>query len=266
MKFSERYGYTEARTVAQVESMDSPLRTALWNVTYQRFLKDFDTYEYRNGASMMRVLWASLFHWDIATVPEFASGAAKTLRMMFENEEWYVVYDIVQTIVTTVNEPELTTVYNEVLETHLAGYRIIDGDVTPLSDAREVESVEDAIANSGPYAAVRHHLRTALTLYSRLENPDYANSVKESISSVEAIARILTGKNALGPALDELRSRNPDLHPALVAGWKSLYGFTSDAPAIRHGGAHAPDVSQDLARYFLVTCSAIVNFLIGTAR
>jgi hypothetical protein len=32
MSFSERYGYTEVRTVVQREKMDSALRTSVWNM------------------------------------------------------------------------------------------------------------------------------------------------------------------------------------------------------------------------------------------
>ncbi|MDT7765699.1 MAG: hypothetical protein QOC63_5119 [Mycobacterium sp.] len=53
-----------------------------------------------------------------------------------------------------------------------------------------------------------------------------------------------------------------DLHPALITGWKNLYGFTSDSGGIRHAGFDgAIQPTQELAQYFLVTCSAFVNLV-----
>lgn len=265
MKFSERYGYTQARTVAQVESMDDTLRTALWNVTWERYLNGFDVYERAQGHSLMRVLWATHFHRDVSTVPDNPYDAADELRAIFSHGDWYEVYDLVQAIVEANPEAELVKVYNAMMEIHLAGYRIVGTEVTQLSGKEEVEAVEDAITDSGRFVGVQHHLKTALTLYSRRENPDYANSIKESISAVESMMKELTGKAPLKAGIDELARLHPNLHRALVAGWKSLYGFTSDADAIRHGGLTGPNVTQADARYFLVTCSAFVNLLMTLA-
>jgi len=52
------------------------------------------------------------------------------------------------------------------------------------------------------------------------------------------------------------------VHPALLKGWKGIYGFTSDSGGIRHADYQGSvPATQELARYFLVTCSAMVNLL-----
>ncbi|WP_430645422.1 AbiJ-NTD4 domain-containing protein [Agromyces sp. GXS1127] len=265
MKFSEKYGYTQARTVAQVESMDAPLRTALWNVTYERFFSSYDRYLHAYGLWLVKFLWASHFHRDLRTVPVEEVRAAAMLRKNFEEDEWYEVYDLIQVIVGAKPESTLIEAYNRVLEIHLAGYRIVGTEVTPLTSPAEVAAVEDAITDTSRFAGANHHLKSALTLYSRLESPDYANSIKESISAVEAMVKELTGKSPLGDGLSELRRQRPDLDGALVSGWKSLYGYTSNAGGVRHGGLTGPNVTQADARYFLVTCSAFVNLLMTLA-
>lgn len=263
LKFSERLGYRQPRTLAQVESMDADLRTALWNVTYQQYLISWDAFNYRYGETLMRVLWVSHFNRDLSKVPEGPARAADALKPVFEADQWFEVYDLVQAIVDADGSSGIAEYYDAMMQTHLAGYRIINGDIVALTDPEEVKEVESALANTGPFPAARHHLRTALALYSQREEPDYANSIKESISAVESIAREITGKSKLSAALDEVRRQHPQMHQGLLAGWKALYGFTSDEPAIRHGGATPPQVNQDLARYFLVTCSSFVNFLLS---
>ena len=44
------------------------------------------------------------------------------------------------------------------------------------------------------FPGVAAHLQQALELYANRENPDYRNSIKESISAVESMARIVSGK------------------------------------------------------------------------
>lgn len=263
MKFSERFGYTAARTVAQVEAMDEPLRVGLWNITYTKYFESSDSYWYGNGVNLMRVLWAGHLHRDLSKMPDNARDAGNALKKIVMEGEWFEVYDLLQAIIEAHPLDELIEYFNAMLDVHLAGYRIVDGEVTPLTDKNEIAEVEAALSTSGKYAGARHALRNALTLYSRLENPDYANSIKESISAVEAVARGMTGKPNLGTALDQIKKDRPEVHQALIVGWKALYGYTSDEPSIRHGGSKAPEVGQDLARYFLIICSAFVNYLIA---
>lgn len=245
--------------------MDEPLRTGLWNVTYHRYMSSWEAFSGRSGYDLLRVLWVSEFHRDLAMLPDDRASAANFLRPIFLKGEWYEVYDLVQAILEANPEPTLEQAYGDMLEMHLAGYRLIAGEVVPISDKEEVAEIEAALSVPGAFHGAKHGVRNALALYSNREAPDYANAIKEAISAVESAARELTGRKELGPALDQLRKEHPDIHPALIAGWKSLYGFTSDADSIRHGGIDAPNVTQDLARYFIVSSSAFVNYLVTLA-
>ena len=87
----------------------------------------------------------------------------------------------------------------------------------------------------------------------------------QAMSAAEAAAAALAGKQGatLQGALAEIQKSNPPIvHPALIEGWKRLYAFSGDSGGIRHAlkeGTMQPD--QDLAQYFVVTCSAFVNFV-----
>jgi len=82
---------------------------------------------------------------------------------------------------------------------------------------------------------------------------------------VESIAKEITKEHS--GTLGQLTSRL-ELHPAFEQGLKHLYGFTSDAPGVRHAGDSCksnnyPPEDQDTARFILVTCSAFVNYIIA---
>ena len=51
---------------------------------------------------------------------------------------------------------------------------------------------------------IQIHLNAALEKYAQRPIGDYRNSIKESISAVEALCREKTGENTLGKALNKL--------------------------------------------------------------
>jgi hypothetical protein len=109
---------------------------------------------------------------------------------------------------------------------------------------------------------VRTHLTRALKLLSDRKAPDYRNSIKESISAVESIARDLTGmpKATLADALKVLE-RDNRLHPALKEGFLRLYGYTSDEGGIRHAMLEEPNLGAADAKYWLMSCTSFINYL-----
>ena len=135
-----------------------------------------------------------------------------------------------------------------------------------ISSSDEVDEIENAIEKSTPYYGVKQHLSKAITLLNDKKNPDYRNSIKESISAVESLcATISRDKNAtLGVALRGLEKRGV-LHPALKSAFSSLYGYTSDADGIRHALMEESNLTSADARFMLISCSAFVNYVIASA-
>src|SRR5690606_9918422 len=124
-------------------------------------------------------------------------------------------------------------------------------------------ALEEAIAaSSDEFAPVSQHLEAATRLYSDRRAPDYRNSIKESISAVEAAVQILTGdsKAELGKALSMLATK-ASLHGAFASALRSLYGYTSDAGGIRHALSEEPAVDAADAKFMLVSCAAFVMYL-----
>ena len=94
-------------------------------------------------------------------------------------------------------------------------------------------------------------------------NPNFRNSIKESISAVESLAKHVAGESAatLGAVLKSLE-RDQKLHPALKSAFSSLYGYTNDAQGIRHALMDDPNLNKADARFMLVCCSAFTNYVI----
>jgi hypothetical protein len=147
----------------------------------------------------------------------------------------------------------------------MSAWRIVGNQVGRLTSDEEIEAVEKAVTRKGP---IRTHLTTALGLMSDRKNPDYRNSIKESISAVEAICCQITGKPKadLHMALNTLEKKGIRLHGALKKAFDSLYAYTSDEGGVRHKLMDDPQTDFEDAKFMLMSCSAFVNLLRARIR
>lgn len=129
-----------------------------------------------------------------------------------------------------------------------------------------MDSIEAALSAADPVRVVKLHLERSLELLADRKNPDYRNSIKESISAVEALAVLVAGRRgaSLAEALAVLEARDA-LHGGLKRAFAALYGYTSDADGIRHAALAEPNISLAEAKFMLVACSGFVYYLIGKA-
>lgn len=156
------------------------------------------------------------------------------------------------------------TEINELFQREYVGYRFIDGEITPISDDIEVAEIEKSLDIK--FQGCKSHIKKALGFLSDRENPDYKNSIKESISAVESICQIIAqnSKATLGEALKKLEEHGVKIHEAMKKSFSSLYGYTSDEGGIRHcEGMFESNVTFEEAKFMLVSCSAFVNYLIA---
>lgn len=165
-------------------------------------------------------------------------------------------------------EISLFQIVNEYFEREYVGYRFIDGKIISISDPSEVAAIVEALECK--YEVVRNHISKANGLLADREHPDYENSIKESISAVEAICEILTGikgkEATLGKMLKKLEENGVMIHSGLKSAFNTLYGYTSDANGIRHAGDIGGKSSTfEEAKFMLVSCCAFINYLIAVS-
>ena len=158
----------------------------------------------------------------------------------------------------------VTAELNKIMEQEKSGYRFLNDKFINITSEEELAEISQA--TDSPYESVSTHFRKALTLYSDRKNPDYENSIKESISAVEAMCCIITGATGsqatLGNTLKKLEANGVMIHSAMKAGFEKMYGYTSDADGIRHGGIDFTNAPAEDAKYMLISCSAFVNYLV----
>ena len=265
VSFSKRNGYINNHRI-QVECMDDILKKRLWTAFYS---KQYDPYEVisdvtlTNIENMMNKLGVIFQYPDNRIAKQ--KNAEALQKYLLDSNKWYLMYDFVEKYLELLDIEEWQHVvaeYNKILEEEVSGYRIINGLVAPIISENELQSITEATQT--PYDAVNTHINKALSLFANRKIPDYENSIKESISAVEALCKTIVDdeKDSLGKALKKLESKGIPQHTAFRNALDSLYGYTSDEGGIRHAGVDFKNAPAEDARFMLITCSAFANYLI----
>lgn len=255
--------------------MHGDLRTKLWNIIYKSFIENlpYNLYDFDPTAKLLfEVLWHSFFKNPIDTIPKTKPKILEHIRTWFFTVEWYEVYDFVEVLAKfgqKHTKKRFDELVNAVLEEEVAGYRILNLQVTPITDEKEIREIELALetARNLGLQGVFEHIDNALGKLADRQNPDYRNSIKESISAVESVAKSIAGapKATLDDALKAIEAKI-GVHPALKKGFLSIYGYTSDDDGIRHSLLEQSTCDFEDAKYMLVSCTAFVNYLIVKAQ
>lgn len=274
--FSQRKGLRPAEKAFQLESMDDDLRNRLWTAlelgVWRRwsppepFMGSFGSAEAVENVAAL--VWTDLFGLPLDTMPPFdprrATGAYQQIRDWFFDGQWWQRYDLVEFLLHACRNDwkgDLSAKVNAALELENAAYRIVAGEVVQITESEEVEAVEEAIETAR--SEVRAHLQRALELLSDRQSSDYRNSIKESISAVEAMCRsaVDTPTATLGDCI-KLLKKSGSIHPAFEKALDKLYGYTSDSAGIRHAlteDGESPSYPE--AKFMLVACSAFISFI-----
>ena len=274
MRFSERIGPRVGRELLQRESMDTDLRVAIWNQILALVLEDASDHNVLEAASrykFYRRLWDEFFHVPLDDLPWKPDAFIRTIRKTFDVAQWDEVYDLVEWLGSNLpgyDAKVFRAAINTTLEREMSAYRFAGTTLVPITNELELAAIGNALTAAKGWDAVEAHLITAATKLADRKEPDYRNSVKESVSAVEAACRQIVGdqKATLGDALKALTPAGVVLHPALREAWLKLYGYTSDANGIRHSLTEKSDLTFAEAKYFLVACSAFCHYLIELSQ
>ena len=284
MKFSQRIGKTQLTKEVQLESIDNELKNGLWNI-YNLFIlekiSDEHDYEFNIRPSIFfsNTLWHHYFKKPIDEIPQQFYRVQSEIRNYFFSCEWYNLYDFIEfnidivdekTFRQSINKKKLFENFNDILEREFAGYRFIEQKLSPITNTTEIKEIEESLSITESFTSLKScntHLKSALAKLSDRLNPDYRNSIKESISALESLTKIISknSKDSLGASLDKIKGKLK-IHSALERGFKQIYGYTSDTDGIRHALTEETNCDFEEAKFMIVSCSAFINYLVIKAN
>jgi hypothetical protein len=279
--FSQRKGIRPVAKAIQRESIDDDLRNRLWSALkidlWDHWSPRDKHYGFQDQGGkgvevVVKLIWLHYFKQPVDTIPAFdrdiPRSAYDIIRECFFKGQWWESYDLIEFVIKNIPEEwkeRLKERLNSFMSSENAAYRIVGDEIVEITDEQEIETIETAMDKG--LKACRSHLTRAIELVSDRKQPDFRNSIKESISAVEAACKVFASmpKATLGDCIKVIKS-NGTIHPAFEKALLSLYGYTSDEGGIRHAltdESVTPAYSD--AKFMLVASSAFVNFLLTKA-
>lgn len=258
--------------------MDDVLRTCLWSALKICY---WDRAKFRRGPygsfchldtedneilnNFCVLLWLHYFKKPLDTLSHDWEKVLYEIRDYFFKCKWFEVYDFIEFVAQKLENTAITETFikacNKFLEKEMSAYRFVNRKIAPIVSEVEISEIEEALGTKND--PVKEHLRRSLEMLSDRKMPDYRNSIKEAISSIESLVKMVVGteRGTLGNLLNRI-----EIHAALKSAFKNLYGYTSDSNGIRHALLIKNQITFEEAKFMLVACSAFTNYVNGLLK
>ena len=281
MKFSDRYGYTNPQDTLIRETISVDLINCICTCydDLNSDLTDLDRTDYgplslhSTYAEMEQCVWCFYLNKRKA---DFWNNRGIHCIVVTEylksNYQWFEKLNLIEFTIKKMRNlfkedhrrnailDDFLHALNATFKRLMFSYRVVGDELVEISAEEEIVEIEESIKQGD---TIKAHISDALLLLSKRPTPDYRNSIKESISAVEAECRLITGENTLGKALNRLEDNGIVIPSMLKTAFEKLYVYTNDeSTGIRHAlmdGKEAPGFEE--AKFMLVACSAFVNYL-----
>jgi hypothetical protein len=248
--------------------MDDLLRVDLWNAIYEEILGKLPV------RAELKELWTEVLRQPVDQFTE--NSAVQTVKgIILTGADWHLVCNILQfwaDRIATGWVDQLTARMNSAFHRGKFAWHFVGRQLLRYIGEAETKAISVALQDSQPFPEVRKQLDIAFTEFSAREDPNYGHAAKEAISAVETLVKQVVGDPAitLGDGLKKIRqSGKPAVHGALVSSFENLWGYASNKGYLRHGGTPGEGlegVTMEEAQLVLVSCAAIISFLIARAQ
>ena len=268
--FSIRNGYVKPSNVLVREKITPEIQNAICSCFYD-LCESGSSYGYSLQYKIEERLWVYFLNEDKRRFCEGGCFFVFSPYLKNDKNPWYKKLDLLEATIKHLSEIKreqtliksfIEQLNSEFERLHFA-YRIVEGKIVEITSEGEIAEIEKALEDSPEN--IRRHLTKALDNLAIRPKGDYCNSIKESISAVEAYCREKTGERTLGKALNHLESTSIAIPSVLKRSFELLYAYTNaEDTGIRHAlmdgtGKYLPSEAE--AMFMLVSCSAFINYL-----
>ena len=279
LTFSQVWSYEKLPGPLKPEEISQEARTRLWNNLYDEVRHSLTSFSYYASCitlppwhDILHDLHAYFFNFELDRWDNDFKVFVENYKDFIYTSEFNKIFDLLQYIM---RHPECPPGFiDKVAETfnqyHLAYAVCKEPPVTifPATTKTEGKTILETLKQlrDNGLLGAETHLRNASDF---INQGKYADSIHESINSVESVARILdpNSSNSLDKALKALQEKK-NLHPALKKGLQALYGYTSDEKGIRHPliDEKRANVGMDEAVFMLGACASFSSYLLRKCK
>lgn len=267
LPFSQRNGYSAIPPQLKLEEVSDEHRKLIdYHITEEigRFTSYVDCFEseWKHVAKELCVRFLGLSIGDFRDDPD---KLTKLLRNIILRAEFFILFDLVEFLCQQHNcSDTLKRDLSGSFEESRSAYRMIDlRTIVAVGNEELAKTYLGALEKTAAHEAdgARTHLINAGKL---ITDRKFSDSVRESITAVEAAAKKLDPKSStLGAALKTLSKRyswNDQLKIAI----EKLYAYTNVEKGIRHalGSDGKANVDEADALFMLGACASLVTYLL----
>jgi hypothetical protein len=274
MTFAQAEGVDALPSQLQLREISAQLRAVLWHRVNGLLDKSTKASDY--SGSYLTKPWSTILeeihvYRELLMSDDFNNDAPKLIkgvRAIFEKGDYIDIFGWLEFVLKHPACPsDFAAQIEDILRFCRAAYRVLDRSVIcPVASDAEHSTIVRAFADlaAKEFNGARSHLRSAAT---HLTAGAFADSVRESIHSVESVCRTLDPSAELSRALARLE-QSIAIHPAMKRGFTSLYGYASDENGIRHALLEngKANVDEADALFMLGACAAFVSYMINKSR
>lgn len=276
--FGERMGATSPPSLTH-DQLSADLRTSVWNLC-QPWLFPLSPGDHDDYMRLMTALYREM-RWPIHQIPWQASEARRltaenVLSPSIPYTRFYQFAEFIPVLHAFTADPQSATstdrkrlyesarvALNDVLEQEGSPYRMAVHELVPITSREELSEVRKASTAPAPFELAGEHIEEALAHLGRRPDPNYHDCITQAFKAVESVLWVAIGdKPKIPEAIRRFQEKYGPMHAAVGQLIEKLHGYASDEEGVRHAATEPVVVGEAEARLMLVSCSAMMNFLI----
>ncbi len=195
--------------------------------------------------------------------------ASFTVEKLIMNCDWWQFYDVCEVLWQGLEgKGERDRLSNEInilfREEHL-GFELRDGKVEKTGSAFTDARVKEAryLLKEPEFKGADQHFEKALKALNTRPNPDVENCIKDAVSAIESVGRIIVNDDkALLSDVIKSMTRNEIIPKPLDEAIQKVYAYRGDQPGVAHGLVGKSKVTIDEAEFVLAMSAAIIIYLV----
>jgi hypothetical protein len=266
------------------DELSADLQTSVWNLCLPWLFPPVSDEEDRaRYMRLMSPLYREM-HWPIHQIPWHSSDARKlvadhVLGPSISYTRFYQFAEFIPVLHALTADPQRASstdrerlyetarvALNDVLEQEGSPYRMAVNELVPITSEEELAAVRKASSTPAPFELAGEHIDEALAHLARRPDPNYHDCITQAFKAVESVLWVaIDDKPKIPEAIRRFQEKFGPMHGAVGQLIEKLHGYASDEEGVRHAATEATVVGEAEARLMLVSCSAMMNFLIRKA-
>jgi hypothetical protein len=263
--FSKRYRLRATPEGLLFADVPERARIGLYHIIEEFFQAE---YENRFLDLYRRICVALRIRRDRSVYEEWmASRAIEDLVMRCE---WWQVYDICEVAYASPSvqrsKADICARVNQLLAEELLGFEFRDGLVEKVGAAFIDAQVKEAryLLKEPKFKGADEHFEKALKAVNIRPNPDVENCIKDAVSSIESVGRILANdERALLSDIIKDMARKGTIPKPLDEAIQKVYAYRGNQPGVAHGLVGDSKVTIDEAEFVLAMSAAVIIYLVN---